>query len=551
MTVAAWNPEGASEGTRLATNGFAEPVFLSNTNPARPPVSFATLAGMSVRKSVWFAFIVLGFVSTTTAADVVVVCPRALEIALQPWLADRRARSLDVAVVRPRDTPEEQKATIDAHVDDATRTILLVGDAPVYGQVRQAGEVPTFERPTTVTAKFNSTRTLATDLPYAGVRVGRIAVGRLPVRSTEELAVVVSKILASDHSDDFGPWRGRVELVGGVGGFGMLIDATIESIARTIVTTSLPPSSRTGVLYGSPGHRFYPRGVFFRDAVTRRYNDGCRFWVYAGHGQVTALDHVPSLNGAAPPGPPVLDAASVEALDRSDGAQSIALLLACFNGAVDAPPRCFAEAMLIDPGGPIAVIAGSRVTMPYGNSKLAMALVESVYRDRAETLGAAWASTTGRMVAPEKSDGAGAVDGLLDAVATMMHGEMATADAERIEHASLYGLLGDPTMRLHPPREADIATRGSVSTGGGWKLVVSSPIGGRATVTLDRPLGAAGGGGDPNATTVWQSESVVVKDEDLTVLVDGSFLPGWYVARVHVAGTGQWATGGTKVFVRE
>ena len=484
---------------------------------------------------------------TVLAADVVVVCPPSFDDSLRPWLDDRRQRPLDVAVVRPVDAPEDQRSAIDAHVDDSTTAILLVGDAPVRGQSRRRGEVPTFERPTTVTGEFHSTPTLATDRPYAGDR--DIAVGRLPVRSAAELTIVVDKILASDRSDDFGPWRGRVELVGGVGGFGILVDAAIESVARTVITSSLPTATRTGVLFGSPGHPFYPRDQSFRDAVLERYRRGCRFWVYAGHGQVTSLDHVPPL-GTATPGPPVLEASSFSRLARLPERAPIALMLACFNGAMDAPPRCVAETMLTHPGGPVAVIAGSRVTMPYGNSKLATALIDAVYREECETLGQAWSRATGQMVAPEER-AASAIDGLIDGVATLMHGDAGVADEERIEHASLYGLFGDPTMRLHPPNAATIEVSGDALVNQPIRFSVESPIDGVATVSLDRVLGSTGGGPDPNDVTMWSGRRSIATGGPTPLASEPVAVPGWYVLRLHVAGSGGWAVAGKKFFVRD
>ena len=116
-----------------------------------------------------------------------------------------------------------------------------------------------------------------------------------------------ARLIARESSSDFPDWRAEVQLVGGVGGFGYLADRTIESVARTIVTGVLPGEVRTHVLYASPGHRFYPINQSFTDAVLEEFSQGCRFWVYAGHGQVTELDRVPASRdgvgviGGAPP----------------------------------------------------------------------------------------------------------------------------------------------------------------------------------------------------------------------------------------------------------
>ena len=480
--------------------------------------------------------------------DVIVVCPPAFRPALQPWLADRRAQSLSIQTIAPERTAVAQQDAINKFVNDQTTSILLVGDAPVFGQVCGATEIPIFHRPTTVTGKFNSTATLATDLPYAGGR--DIAVGRLPVRTPAELSVVVDKILASDHSRDFGPWRSRLELVGGVGGFGVLIDTAIESTARTILTSSLPASTRPGVLYGSPGHRFYPTDQSFRAAVVDRYRRGCRFWIYAGHGRVTALDRVPRPSAENPAGgPPVLDAASADQLTGPHG--SIALMLACFNGAVDAPPRCLAERMLTTPGGPVAVIAGTRVTMPYGNSMLSLSLINQVYERRATTLGKAWRGSIAAMTAADPAahaGGGGALPAMLGGIAAMMHGDAATADAERIEHAALFQLLGDPTMKLHPPAATVALTAKPSGDAIGFEL--TSPIPGHATVRLDHPLGVRSGSSNPNDTEIAKQTVSLAADEVFTGRIDTGDLPaGHYNLTVHLADDSGWAAGAAKIYL--
>ena len=50
------------------------------------------------------------------------------------------------------------------------------------------------------------------------------AVGRLPVDSASQLRNWISRIRARESSDDFGSWRSRVQVIGGVGGFGKLAD---------------------------------------------------------------------------------------------------------------------------------------------------------------------------------------------------------------------------------------------------------------------------------------------------------------------------------------
>ena len=76
----------------------------------------------------------------------------------------------------------------------------------------------------------------------------------------------------------------------------------------------------------------------------------------------------------------------VSQFDVQDG-PPIALMLACFTGAFDARVDCFAETLLARKNGPIAVIAGSRVTMPYGLSQLSTEMMDGCFREQIPTLG--------------------------------------------------------------------------------------------------------------------------------------------------------------------
>ena len=56
----------------------------------------------------------------------------------------------------------------------------------------------------------------------------------------------------------------------GLGGFGKLADAAIESVTRSIVTGMLPTDTRTHIYYASPGHPFCPDEQSFTDAILEK-----------------------------------------------------------------------------------------------------------------------------------------------------------------------------------------------------------------------------------------------------------------------------------------
>lgn len=541
----------------------------------QPPRASVTnpFASFSFKLTILAAVVVACFVGSASrvagAADVVVVCPDAYRDALAPWLEYRRANGMTVEVCEPAFDGPRQRATIAAAADRDTRYVMLVGESAVIGTPCQVDrQVPTCYAESRVTVAWGSTPTIAADFGYSdlnGDGKPDAAVGRLPVTSADQLRSLVERILEYEQSEDFGNWRGNVELTGGIGGFGTLADSAIESVTRTVLTSLLPTETRTRVAYASPGHRFFPAGGSFTEEVLKRYREGARFWVYAGHGWVNQLDRVPRTDE----GVPVLDANSVRELRREAGGAPIALLLACYTAAIDAGEPCLAERMVLADGGPIAVFAGSRVTMPYGNVVTAVGLIDGVYGQRQPRIGDAWLRTLSELDTDDDSADKSATRMMIDTLAALISPADSTLADERREHMRLYQLIGDPTLTLHQPESLDLEVAETESGrvhGGLWigavpppevlakqrpiSVRTTSPIDGELTVRVDRPLGAATEG-DPNDTTVATIRVDVSADEPCeSSIILPRDLTGPVIIRALVAGRRSWATAAATMQLR-
>lgn len=484
------------------------------------------------------------------ATDVVAVCPPPFREALQPWIEHRQSEGLQVTTIDSCGDAFELQQRIRAASDPATRYVVLVGDAPVLREpCDPQRRVPIHYVSSRVTAQWGSTPKLASDLDYGNLRGDaspEAAVGRLPVDTPAQLERLVDRILAYERSTDFGPWRGRVQLTGGVGGFGALVDGMIETVTRTVLTSVLPPEAKASIAYASPGHRFFPDGGSFTDAVLERYRQGARFWVYAGHGWVDRLDRVPKPAGDSEP---VLDAQSVQRLQRAADGAPIALMLACYTGALDAARESLAERMVLTSGGPIAVFAGSRVTMPYGNSTAAIGLINGVYERKCERLGDAWLTALEQMEAPGDSQNKPASRVVIDALAAMVSPSSATLAEERREHMRLYNLIGDPTLRLHQPQPLALEAPAGQTPGEPLRLKIQSPIAGQLSVSIDRPLGASTGDA-PNRTSVASWSGSVPANRQIAPTIElPPDLRGPLIIRAQVAGDQGWATAAARTIL--
>ncbi len=493
------------------------------------------------------------------APDTFVVCPAAFRAALEPWLQLRRGDGHIVELIANDGCADDIRTRIrNAARGGNLHDVLLVGGV---------GSVPAHLETAKVTVRWGSEPQIAADDWYGdldGDGVPDVAVGRLTVESPAELAVVVKKILAYERQADFQAWRTRVNLVAGVGGFSPVVDAVVESSARQLIATGLPAGYETSLTYANWRSPCCPDPRQFHATTLDRLNEGCLFWVYMGHGHCTGLDTLATPLGRYP----ILDRADVGGLHCTAGSP-IAIFLACYTGAFDGPKRCLADEMLRTEGAPVAIVCGSRMTMPYGMTVFGAELLNSVFQDHAATIGDAILHAKRRSVGVET--GGASNRWLIDALAGAVSPPGSDLAAERREHLHLFNLLGDPLLRLRYPQQLTLETP-SEAIGGG-RIVVSgySPVGGAGVIEIvaDRraapPPAAARQrfDGSADALATYQQSYLAANDSRLcvcdAVLHDGRLtatldIPpsaaGRYCIRAFIAGEKDCALGTANLEIR-
>ncbi len=417
------------------------------------------------------------------APDVAVVAAPQFRETMEPWIRYRQAQGHRVAVVAGEQSlPDIRRELRELARGGRLRYVLLVGDADpaMYSDAAvRARSVPTAYAEAKVNVLWGSEPHIATDNPYAdlsGDGVPELAVGRLPANSAAELETMLAKTLAYERSADFGPWRRQVNVVAGVGGFGWLADSVLESAARYFLTRLVPPEYVVSMTYASWRSPYSPDPRQFHRTTLERLNEGSLFWVYIGHGFPYGLDEVQTPGGTFP----IL--ANDDAEKLAARTPPVALFLACYTGAFDAWDDCLAERMLARDGGPVAVVAGSRVTMPYGMTVLATELIDQCFQRQAPTLGDALLAAKQRMAA--RPDAAGPERAMLDAIAGALSPATDRLADERAEHVLLMNLLGDPLLRLRYPHPVDLHVPDHAPPGGWLRVEGTSPIDGEGKVEL-------------------------------------------------------------------
>ena len=432
-------------------------------------------------------FLALLAYSAAPAYDTVVVCPREMRGSLAPWIEHRTRQGHSIGLMDTSNSPEQVRRGIrDAARGKSLRYVVLVGDAPLVQRPAEANsrQVPTHYQKATVVSRFGSEPTIATDNWYADLdddALPDVAIGRITADNPAELDLIVGKILDYERSADFGMWRRHVNFVAGLGGFGTLVDAAIEAGAKKLITDGVPGGYSTTLTYASLSSPYCPEPRDFSRTICQRLNEGCLFWVYMGHGGTRGLDWLSVPGGRYP----VLAAEDMATLNCMSGAP-IACLLSCYAGAFDASEDCLAEHMLRTRGAPVAVLCGSRVTMPYAMAVLGNELLDACFAQRKPTLGECLLVAKRRMAADTVTGRSMASENrrALDTLARLASPPPADLEAERREHLHLFNLIGDPCLRVRYGERVELAALAKPAAGDRLLVTGSSPLDGDATVEV-------------------------------------------------------------------
>jgi len=414
----------------------------------------------------WIALLLL--CATVAAQDTLVITP--FQKALAPWKAHRETQGHKIAVRAP--VPDLRALVRDVHKSSKgkLRFVLLIGD---YNQIpcayKRGVVIAPYERDPNIAHDNNLADLDGDDLPD-------LAVGRLPADNADEAALMLGKVIEYESNRDFSNWRRRVNVVAGVGGFGKLQDWALEQVATKFLTDSVPAAYELHVTYANPQSAYCPPPEEIMPVTLRRFNEGALIVTYLGHGSRMRLDSM-RFKGRRYR---IFDDETAYALKADHGAP-IAFFVACSTGHFDGAPDCLGEIAVKQPAGPIAVIAASRVSMPYANGVFAKELLDALFQQRKATLGELLVTAKRRMMKPAEGDlGRQFIETL---AMGYKWSEKARAE-ERAEHLFLYNLLGDPTTRIPHPAVAEIECAQEALPGARLTVVGKSSVEGTATVEL-------------------------------------------------------------------
>lgn len=410
--------------------------------------------------------------------DTLVVCPQPYVEAMQPWFAYRTAQGHNIGVVTDTSSKQSIRGSIrQAAEAGKLQQVLLVGDVIADGS-KEVG-VPVHYQRAIVNVHFGSEPEIPTDNYYADLdddQVPDIAIGRFSVSSPDQVKAIVAKTIEYETKAKAGNWRRRLHFVAGLGGFGSVVDTILESATKKFLTDEIPAHFDTVVAQGSWQSPYCPDPREFRDEVVRQLSDGSLFWVYMGHGHYEHLDYVRVPNNSFP----ILSSQDVAAV-RNQGCPPIAIFLACYTGAFDAPRDCLAESLHRSPGGPVAVYAGSRVTMPYAMSVMGTEMMQQYFQEQQPTLGRLILESKRQSIRLQGKTGNRK---MLDTMAQLVSPKPKLLKEERYEHLALFNLLGDPLLQLPHASPVELKAPKSAHPGETIEIAGQSPMPDKVHVEL-------------------------------------------------------------------
>jgi len=416
--------------------------------------------------------------------DTIVVRPAAWADALSQWKSYRQQQGHRIAELDTHpDSGAIRQAIIELSASQSTplRYVLLAGDVGPHHDIC----IPTFYHDSTAMCQFGGEPRIASDNAFGdldGDGIPELAVGRIPADTPDQLRDNLARVIAFEQQHDFSSWRRDVHVVAGVGGFGALADSVIEMTTRRFLAERIPGWSEISMTQASVDSHYCPDPWRFSEACIDRLNQGGMFWVYIGHGHVKTLDYV----RAGEEWLPILTQAHVPAVNAGQR-PPIAVFLACYTGAFDALEDSLAEELVLSKTGPIAALAASRVSGPYGLAMLSDGLLASCFDQQTKNLGQIVLDAKQRLLRPQRPEDNPARQAqlqMIGAIASALSPAGYDLEAERREHVWEMNLLGDPLLNLNHPGNLKLNVAQRTAPGESLFIGGHSDIPGELTIEL-------------------------------------------------------------------
>jgi len=415
-------------------------------------------------------------------ADTLVICPREFQPSLKPWVDYRTKQGHSIKIADPKDSAFGIGQLIKKEsLSKRLENVVLIGDCRIDADRKNRGNtVPTDYIKAKINVKYGAVADIATDNKYAdldGDGSPDLTIGRIPVDTAGQLDIIVKKIIDYEQRLTHGLWQRKINLVAGVGGFGVVEDRVVETTTKKLITDIIPSAFDVSVTFASWSSPFCPDPRKFSATAIERLNEGAMFWVYVGHGHYNQLDRV----NVAYKQYRIFDVSQMDQI-KSRAGMPIAIFLACNTCGFDHASDCIGEELIKRPQGPVAVLGGSRVTMPYGMGVMSLELMQDFFAKKHETLGQLILAAKQRMV--KDHQGKSEYREMVDVLGKAFSPNASELEQERNEHVHLMHLVGDPLLRISKPLPVKVLAASEAKAGSPLRVNFESPIDGQAKIEI-------------------------------------------------------------------
>ena len=317
---------------------------------------------------------------------------------------------------------------------------------------------------------------------FDGDLVPEIPVGRLPVRTTDQLRRLVAKVLAYEArpvglSDlNLPVWAGRP-------GYDPALDSLATAMLLKVVHTQAPRWARPWIISSDIKEPWCGWPSDHARLFNQQFKRGGILACLMGHGSRTEF-HSTIFGGRR-----VQYSADSARADLATGDPGPPMaIIACSCGDFTTAGQCLAESLLAMPAGPVAVMAATTESHPLPNYYTGVCLLRAMWK-RPRRLGELWLAAQKEAIKMRNP----LAEGLLKNIEGSRSGKKIDVAKLRRDQMLMYALLGDPATRLRIPARMP----GKVDPKEGkWHWRISKPPGAsRLLVGLRRPAGKPPTGG--------------------------------------------------------
>ncbi len=312
---------------------------------------------------------------------------------------------------------------------------------------------------------------------FDGDMIPDIPVGRLPVRTKEQLQLLITKIIAFENKtpslDDL-----RMPIYTGSAEFQPILDSMITQFLLDTLNRNGAKWLRPWIIAGNQTHALCGWPEDQTVTFSKELKKGGIMATFMGHGSIGSFygmefngkhfsytaDQAAGIFAEGQPSPP-------------------AVIIACNCGNFTSSQNCLAESLLFMPAGPVATIGATTVSHPMTNYFAGICLLRKPGQSNPskKRIGTLWLDVQKEAINTRDI----VMEALLLNIESSIEKKVDSQKVRR-DHILLYALLGDPATKLHMPEPLEYKIE---QRDGSWYWKVAKPKGATKLYVEIRPDG--------------------------------------------------------------